>query len=139
MEKATMPNLAEIAKRTRAWACYDCGKCSAVCPITRAGGAYSPRRQVLATNLGTVDGLFDSSNLSACLTCMMCDVRCPAGVDYTDLVQYLREVGFREGVEPECSHGGALQSMMRIMAAGKTKQDRLAWLTSDLATSQKEG
>jgi heterodisulfide reductase subunit D len=134
-----MANLLAIAKRTRAWACYDCGKCSATCPITRAGGAYSPRRQVLATNLGSLDGLLDSSNLSACLTCMMCDLRCPAGVNYTELVLRLRELSFREGVEPECPHGGVLQSMMRIMAAGKTKQDRLAWLTGDLKTSKKEG
>jgi len=139
MDKATTPNLADVAKRAKAWACYDCGKCSATCPITLAGGAYSPRRQVLATNLGILDGLLDSSTLSICLTCMMCDVRCPAGVNYTELVLRLRELGYREGVEPECSHGGALQSMMRIMAAGKTKQDRLAWLTDDLQTSSKEG
>lgn len=139
MDNPTMADLLAIAKRTRAWACYDCGKCSATCPITRAGGTYSPRRQVLATNLGSLDGLLDSSNLSACLTCMMCDVRCPAGVNYTELVLRLRELSFREGVEPECPHGGALQSMMRIMAAGKTKQDRLTWLTDDLKTSKKEG
>ena len=66
-------------------------------------------------------------------------MRCPVGVGYTDLVQRLRQIAYHEGIEPECPHGGALQSMMRMMAKGKTKQDRLSWLTSDLKIQQKKG
>ena len=50
MERSTMPDLAEVATQTRAWACYDCGKCTATCPISRIGGEYSPRKHVLAAN-----------------------------------------------------------------------------------------
>ena len=46
-----MSEFMEAAKKTRAWACYDCGKCTATCPISRVGGDYSPRKHVLATNL----------------------------------------------------------------------------------------
>ncbi|MCK4660616.1 MAG: (Fe-S)-binding protein [Phycisphaerae bacterium] len=134
-----MPELAKAAKQTRAWACYDCGKCTATCPIARAGGAYSPRRHVLATNLGQPSVIGDNGTLFNCLTCSLCDRRCPAQVNYTELVRKLRELSYREGVEPECPHGGALQSVMRMMATGGTEQRRMDWLGADLKTEPKKG
>jgi len=134
-----MSELFEIAKRTHAWACYDCGKCTASCPIARAGADYIPRRQVLGTNLGQSREIFSNGTLYRCLTCSLCDARCPAGVGFTQLVQNLRELAFHDGVEPECPHGGALQSAMRMMAKGGTQQNRLGWLTRDLKTDPKKG
>jgi Fe-S oxidoreductase len=129
----------ELAKNTNAWACYDCGKCTATCPITRSGATYSPRRHVLATNLRQQDEIIADNNLAACLTCSLCDQRCPAEVNYTELVMRLRELVHADGAEPECPHGGALQSVMRMMAKGGTQQDRLGWLTDDLNTDPKQG
>jgi Fe-S oxidoreductase len=134
-----MAELADVAKTTRAWACYDCGKCTATCPIARAGGTYSPRRHVLATNLRHQTELLNDGALFTCLTCSLCDDRCPAQVSYTALIQKLRERSYREGVEPECPHGGALQSIMRMMAQGTTKQDRLGWLTGGLKIDAAKG
>jgi len=134
-----MPGLTEASKATRAWACYDCGKCTATCPIARAGGDCSPRRNVLAMGVGAGDGSVEDGGLYTCLTCSLCDRRCPADVAYTELVKSLRERAFREGAEPECPHGGALQSVMRMMARGGTQQDRLSWIGSDLATRPAEG
>ncbi len=134
-----MPELAKAAKETNAWACYDCGKCTATCPISRIGGNYSPRRHVLATNLGDRQGIIENGTLASCLTCGLCDLRCPAEVSYTRLVQRLRELSHREGVEPECPHGGALQSLMRMMAQGGTQQDRMGWLSKDLKTESEKG
>jgi len=134
-----MPELAEAVKDTRAWACHDCGKCTATCPIPRAGGGYSPRRQVLAAKAGGERELLGNGTLFNCLTCGLCDSRCPAGVAYTDLVQRLRQIAWKKGVEPECPHGGALQSVMRMMARGGTQQDRMAWLSPDLETDAATG
>jgi len=129
----------KIAKETNAWACYDCGKCTGTCPITRSGAAYSPRRHVLATNLRHRDEVVADESLSACFTCKLCDSRCPAEVNYTELVMRLRELAFSEKREPECPHGGALQSVMRMMATGGTQQDRLGWLTDELKTDPEKG
>lgn len=129
----------QLARDTNAWACYDCGKCTATCPIARAGADYSPRRHVLATNLGTIDTVLANGTLRACLTCRQCDAHCPAEVDYTALVLALRERAFKADLEPECPHGGALQSVMRMMARGGTRQDRLAWLEPDLRTEPASG
>ncbi|HUU94806.1 MAG TPA: (Fe-S)-binding protein [Phycisphaerae bacterium] len=134
-----MPELADVAKTTRAWACYDCGKCTATCPIARVGGDHSPRRHVLATNLRDRREIVSNGTLFSCLTCSLCDRRCPAEVQYTQLVQKLRELSHREGVEPDCPHGGALQSVMRMMATAGTQQNRMDWLSADLKTEPKQG
>ncbi len=131
--------LADAAKRSRSWACYDCGKCTATCPISRVGSTYSPRRHVLAANSGARKEVLANGTLANCLTCSQCDARCPADVAYTELVMRLRELSFREGVEPECPHGGALQSLMRMMARGEMQQDRMGWVTEDLEIVPEKG
>ncbi len=138
-EKVLFAEVAQAAKDTRAWACYDCGKCTATCPIARSGDNYSPRRHVLATNLRQKQGILDNGKLFSCLTCSLCDQRCPAEVGYTELVQKLREISHREGAEPKCPHGGALQSVMRMMASGNAQQDRLGWLSEELKTEPEKG
>lgn len=129
----------ELARQTKTWACYDCGKCTATCPISRVGGDYSPRRHVLAANLGERDGIEADGDLASCLTCSLCDQRCPVQVDYTTLVRKLRERSYSQGAEMECPHGGALQAMMRMMAKGGMVQNRLEWLTEDLKTDAEKG
>jgi heterodisulfide reductase subunit D len=133
-----MSEFTDAAKKTRAWACYDCGKCTATCPIARVGGDYSPRKHVLATNLSDKESI-ENGSLASCLTCGLCDRRCPAEVAYTNLVLKLREISHKDGAMPECPHGGALQSMMRMMASGGTQQNRLEWLSDDLETDPKQG
>ena len=134
-----MGPIGEVAKATRAWACYDCGKCTASCPIARAGGGYSPRRHVLTANLAREREVVANDTLFACLTCSLCDLRCPVQVRYTELIRTLREQAHLAAIEPECPHGGALQSMMRMMARGGTTQDRLGWLADDLRTEREAG
>jgi Fe-S oxidoreductase len=134
-----MTELAEITRKTRAWACYDCGKCTATCPISRSGGDYSPRRHVLSANLGAQQEILQNGTLFSCLTCSLCDRRCPAEVAYTDLVQKLRELSRPENPDLQCSYGVALQSVMRMMAKGGTQQDRMGWLTDDLKTQPQKG
>ncbi|MBD3370153.1 (Fe-S)-binding protein [Candidatus Fermentibacteria bacterium] len=129
----------QLAARTNAWACYDCGKCTSTCPIVRAGATYSPRRHVLAANLGEPASSIVHDGLYVCLTCRQCDARCPVEVDYTGLILGLRQSAYDETTQPECPHGGALQSTMRLMANGGTQQDRLGWLKEDLQTDPKKG
>jgi len=138
-DPACRERFAAIAARTRAWACYDCGKCTATCPVTRIGGPLSPRRYVLSTQLLHVDTALGSADLASCLTCRACQRRCPVRVDYTDLVRELRTVSREEGAEPECPHGGALQSVMRMMARGSLRQQRLGWLDAGLRTDPARG
>ncbi len=132
MASEGVKGLLEAVRKARAWACYDCGKCTASCPVARGGGSLSPRRHVLSAVQGDVQALLASEDLFSCLTCRQCSQRCPAQVDYTTLVMNLRAVAHTAGLEPHCPHGGAIQSLMRMMATGGTQQDRLGWLEKDL-------
>jgi Fe-S oxidoreductase len=134
-----MAELAQAVRSANAWACYDCGKCTATCPISRSGGGYSPRRHVLAANHGQTEEIVGNSGIYRCLTCGLCDESCPAEVDFIRLVQRLRELAHGARVEPDCPHGGALHSVMRMMATGVTKQDRLGWLDDTLRTDPAKG
>jgi Fe-S oxidoreductase len=94
---------------------------------------------VLAANQACERELATDGSLFACLTCALCDRRCPVQVTYTELIRTLREQAHLASVEPECPHGGALQSLMRMMARGSTRQDRLGWLTDDLRIEREAG
>jgi heterodisulfide reductase subunit C len=64
----------DIISRNRVWYCFECGKCSAVCPITPwENRAYStPRLLVDKAVNGNADDAFDDSLFWSCLTCKRC-------------------------------------------------------------------
>ena len=134
-----MVELAEVTRKSKAWACYDCGKCTATCPIARVGGSYSPRRHILSSNTGDPREVLELETLFTCLSCGLCEQRCPAQVVYTDIVLACRELAHDEGIEPDCPHGGTLQSIMRLMASGGTQQNRMEWLDKEMQTEPEKG
>ncbi len=134
-----MLDLEGAVKATRAWACYDCGKCAGSCPVARSGGDLSPRRHVLSAVEGRKQTVLEDASVFSCLTCGMCDRRCPVEVDFTGLVRALRGLHRSEGSEPQCPHGGALQSVMRMMARGGTVQRRTGWLEGGMKAEPEKG
>jgi len=127
----------EAIKKTRAYFCLDCGKCTAICPISRVNKGYSPRRLLTKALISSNENLLNDSTLWTCLTCMMCQQRCPSDIDYVQFTKLVRAEANSEGQDAKCSHGGALQSLMKIMTAPELKQNRLGWITPELKTSEK--
>ncbi len=129
--------IAKAIKDSRAYLCMECGKCTGTCPVSRYNHGYSPRILVnKAIRSGNLDLLTDK-NIWACLTCKLCDERCPAGIEYTDLTLTTRLEAKKIGEQALCSHGGAAQSLMRIMTTPELEQKRLDWIDSNLKTTQK--
>lgn len=73
-----------------------------------------------------------------CLTCGRCLEVCPQGIDYMELTKGFRNVAHKSGEETVCSHGGALQSLMRIMTSETLAQKRMGWIPQS-AKIRKEG
>jgi len=65
----------------------------------------------------------------------MCLERCNYRVEFPEFIRILRTETLDKGRGAQCSHGGALQSMMHLMAGNKLKQRRLNWLPKDIKLS----
>jgi heterodisulfide reductase subunit D len=129
--------LEELHKKTKAYLCLDCGKCTAICPISRVNHRFSPRRLLTKAVGGSNENLLSDKTIWTCLTCMQCQEKCPSDIDYIHFTQMVRSEANQNGQEALCSHGGALQSLMKIMTTPDLKQNRVEWITSDLKTSEK--
>jgi heterodisulfide reductase subunit D len=107
-----------------AYGCLDCGKCTGICPVARFSQSFSPRR--LLSNM-IVNGNAKEDYWS-CLTCMQCDLICPAEIKYIELIQKVRELKADERPKDRCPHGGIFDSIMHIMSRNNLEQKRMEWL-----------
>ncbi|MGQ9582174.1 MAG: (Fe-S)-binding protein [Thermoplasmatota archaeon] len=127
-----------IIEDTRAFDCVECGKCTSVCPVTRHNKDFAPRLMVVrALDHPDPEALAGERDLWTCTTCGVCTSMCPYKVDYIEFIRALRAEGLLRGVDPECSQGGLLQSMMRVMARGELRQKRLGWAGGDLRVAER--
>lgn len=122
----------------RAWLCLDCGKCSSVCPITLhlIEDYTSPRLLVETAVASGEDFTLEDPLLWSCLTCQRCSEICPSQVNFSAFVQGARQLAFDQGHTGSCTHSGMIQGWMRMMADPDVEQNRLGWLSNDLAVDQ---
>ncbi len=122
--------LEQNIRGTGVFRCLECGKCTAVCPISRYDHRFSPRRTVGRALMRHDEALLRDDRLWACLTCLCCSQVCPAGVAYSDLTLGVRTEARKLGQAAVCTHGEAIHSWMRLMMDPALKQDRLGWLAN---------
>ena len=130
-----MKTLDSVIQSSRASLCYECGKCTSHCPIARTQSGYSPRSTMSSVVQGRSENLVADEGLWHCLTCGLCEAYCPSEILYTAFTQQFRVAAREAGCSGWCSHGGALQSMMKMMGASDIRQNRLDWVTDDLETA----
>lgn len=131
-----MDVLQNALRENRAYLCLSCGKCTAVCPVSRQDGGFSPRRLVERATLEEDKGWLSDSDVWKCLTCLRCSELCPGDVHFSEFVRDARSVALEEGNAGVCTHGDVIQTWMRVMADPDLQQNRLDWVTEDLHTSQ---
>jgi ferredoxin len=79
VEESLVPELARFGA-TDVAACFNCGTCTAVCPLSSNEGAF-PRRVIRYAQLGMRDELLSSPEIWACYGCGECTQTCPRGAD----------------------------------------------------------
>jgi heterodisulfide reductase subunit C len=72
--------------------CFQCGTCTADCPIARFSEFYRPRRIARMVQLGLKDRLLLDSALWLCSACFTCVDHCPQGVEIAGIVRVLRNM-----------------------------------------------
>lgn len=78
--------------------CYQCGTCTATCPILQQlGRPYSVRSIIRRAQLGQ-DGALD--DIWLCVACAQCEARCPRQVPIVETIMGLRALAFTERKVP---------------------------------------
>ncbi|MGQ9544440.1 MAG: 4Fe-4S dicluster domain-containing protein [Candidatus Bathycorpusculaceae bacterium] len=81
--------------------CFQCGTCTADCPISRFSDFYRPRKIARMVQLGLKDRLLSDEALWLCSSCFTCVDHCPQGVEIAGIVRVLRNLSVKEkGVMP---------------------------------------
>lgn len=80
--------------------CYQCGKCSAGCPISYQMD-YLPNQIIRMTQLGMEDVVLSSKTIWLCASCLTCTVRCPRKIDIAEIMDYLRRCAYKKHIIPQ--------------------------------------
>lgn len=84
--------------------CYQCGKCTAGCPVAFAMD-YSPRQIMRLLQLGLYDEATRALSPWLCVSCITCSARCPKGVNIASVMEALRIEAKNRGLVPEKTVG----------------------------------
>jgi len=79
------------------FACYQCGMCSAGCPLTEEMDRL-PSQVIRDLQLDDPT-LLESNAMWVCASCLACEVRCPKGVDLAKLMEALRQIVLRRALD----------------------------------------
>ena len=85
--------LAHIAVRD----CYQCGKCTAGCPVADRMDT-APNQVVRLVQLGRLEAAARATAIWACVSCQTCSTRCPKSVDCAAIMDALRQVAYERGL-----------------------------------------
>lgn len=72
--------------------CYQCGKCSAGCPMSAAMD-LKPNQMMELLRLGRPEPVWESLAIWLCVGCETCAARCPNGISIGRVMDCLREMG----------------------------------------------
>ena len=132
-----MNALKDLIDKNRASYCLECGKCSAVCPITRweTTDYASPRLLVEKAIAGRTDDVLENPLFWSCLTCKRCSELCPSDVYFSEFLRDARHLAREKGQFGPCTHGEVIQTWARIMTDPTLRQSRLGWIENDITVS----
>lgn len=79
--------------------CYQCGKCTAGCPMAQHMDVM-PNQLLRLVQLDQVDKAMGSEAIWLCVSCQTCTARCPKSVDCAGVMDVLRQLAAEKGVAP---------------------------------------
>ena len=78
--------------------CYQCGTCTADCPVAIRVEEFRPRRIARLAIYGQKDRLLKGETLWLCAGCYTCYERCPQKVRVSEIISALRKIAVEEGL-----------------------------------------
>ena len=86
----------ESLSRTHLAECYQCGKCTAGCPVAERMD-IPPTRLIRLLQLGDSEQALRANSIWQCVSCQTCTTRCPKSVDCAGVMDALRQLAFERG------------------------------------------
>jgi len=80
--------------------CFQCGTCTADCPVARFSDSYRPRKIMRMTQLGLKNRVLSSDVIWLCAACFTCVDHCPQDVEIAGIIRALRNLAVHEGFIP---------------------------------------
>lgn len=77
--------------------CYQCGKCSAGCPVAEHMDVL-PNHLIRLVQLDRVDKAMKADAIWQCVSCLTCSTRCPKSVDCAGVIDALRQLSVEHEV-----------------------------------------
>ena len=77
------------------FACYQCGKCSAGCPMV-AEMDLLPNQIIRFLQIGAGEAVLEKRTIWLCASCFTCAARCPKGVNLAKLMEGVRTTILRQ-------------------------------------------
>ncbi len=92
-EKDFIRRIEEISNQ-KIYDCYQCGRCTAGCPFAKFMDV-PPNQVIRFIQLGLKDDVLAVSGPWFCAACLVCQTRCPRGVDIPRLMEAIRMIHLR--------------------------------------------
>jgi heterodisulfide reductase subunit C len=108
--------------------CYQCGKCSAGCPVHYLMD-IPPNVVIRLLQLGQIDRVLESRTIWVCSSCITCSTRCPKEFKIAECMDALRELALATGKETpserdiQLFHNVFMKNMRRL---GKVHEATIA-------------
>ena len=77
--------------------CFQCGTCSASCPMLESMDTH-PRKVMKLAQLGLEEEIENAKTCWVCASCHSCNVMCPRGVDLPRVMEALRQMTLRKNI-----------------------------------------
>jgi heterodisulfide reductase subunit C len=90
-ERQTFIERIEELSGENVFACYQCGRCSAGCPMASEMDLL-PNQIIRMVQMGLIEDVLRSKTLFLCASCFTCESRCPKGIDMARVMEAVRHV-----------------------------------------------
>ncbi|MFX0149052.1 MAG: (Fe-S)-binding protein [Candidatus Hodarchaeota archaeon] len=135
LEKIYESNLRSLLKK-----CYQCGRCSGVCQLSKVQ-KFPPSRIIQLILEGFEDKVLNSGVLWDCLTCNQCLKDCPEKINFADIVRIARYKMRHEANQKSdelIAHKGIYTTIAEIMSRPYITPERsLDWVPKGCKISDK--